>query len=316
MKGASTIIVLLGAFVLLFALSTPSGEPESILLIVREDMSLGDIGRTLQDTSVIGHRFLFTAAFWLHSSVDIEPGGYRLTERMGSWRTVKVLIGDAQLRWVTIPEGLRKEEVAGIVGTVLEWTVVQQQRFIAAYQSGVYAEGVYFPDTYLIPHDATGGEVAERMIARLNEVLELYTEELLVQNIKWTTVLKLASLIQREAANDEEMSLIAGILWNRLLQDMRLQVDATVQYVRGDTGNGWWAPIHIKDKNIDSPYNTYLYKGLPPAPIANPGLAAIEAVIYPEETNCLYYIHDDNRRIHCSATYKEHIRNIERYLKN
>ena len=157
MKVASTVIVLLGALVLLFALSTPPGEPESILLIVREDMSLGDIGRTLQDTSVIGHRFLFTAAFWLHSSVDIEPGGYRLTERMGSWRTVKVLIGDAQLRWVTIPEGLRKEEVAGIVGTVLEWTVVQQQRFIAAYQSGVYAEGVYFPDTYLIPHDATGG---------------------------------------------------------------------------------------------------------------------------------------------------------------
>ncbi len=315
MKGASTIIVLLGAFVLLFALSTPSGEPEPALFVVREDMSLGDIGRTLQDMSVIGHRFLFIAAFWLHSSVDIEPGGYRLTERMGSWRTVKVLIGDAQLRWVTIPEGLRKEEVAGIVGTVLEWTVVQQQRFIAAYQSGVYAEGVYFPDTYLIPHDATGGEVAERMIAQLNEVLEPYTEELLVQNIKWTTVLKLASLIQREAANDEEMSLIAGILWNRLLQDMRLQVDATVQYVRGDTGNGWWAPIHIRDKNIDSPYNTYLYKGLPPAPIANPGVAAIEAVVYPEETNCLYYIHDDNRRLHCAETYKEHQENIDRYLR-
>jgi len=145
--------------------------------------------------------------------------------------------------------------------------------------------------------------------------------------------LTLASVIQREAAGTHDMKLIAGILWNRLLDGMRLQVDATVQYVRDDISHygvardhyqplesytsqgGWWAPIKPEDKNIASPYNTYRNDGLPPHPICNPGLAAIEAVLNPEETNCFYYLHAPDRKIYCAVTYQEHLKNIETYLK-
>jgi UPF0755 protein len=149
------------------------------------------------------------------------------------------------------------------------------------------------------------------------------------------------------------MPLIAGILWNRLLKDMKLEVDATVQYVRDSklayendpcvdpssyarakSSNlcynpnmvqptvaylgmqDWWKPITPADKQLDSYYNTYLYKGLPPHPIGNPGVDAIKAVLHPTETECLYYLHDSNRQIHCAKTYEEHLNNINQYLKN
>ena len=131
----------------------------------------------------------------------------------------------------------------------------------------------------------------------------------------WTTGLRLASVVQREAAGKEDMPLVAGILWNRLLKGMKLEVDSTVQYARGKTDKCWWAPIKPGDiTEIDSPYNTYKYKGLPPHPIDNPGIDAIEAVLNPTETDCLYYLHDNNGQIHCAKTYEEHKANIEKYL--
>ncbi len=96
---------------------------------------------------------------------------------------------------------------------------------------------------------------------------------------------------------------------------MRLEVDATLQYMRGDTGSGWWAPIDVAIKKTDSPYNTYLHEGLPPGPISNPGIDALNAVLHPEETTCLFYLHDADRQIHCSVTYEEHLRNIDTYLR-
>ncbi len=114
------------------------------------------------------------------------------------------------------------------------------------------------------------------------------------------------------------MPLIAGILWNRLLKNMKLEVDATVQYARDDRDNlttGFWKSITPEDKEIDSKYNTYEYAGLPPFPISNPGLDAIDAVLNSVETDCLYYLHDSNRQIHCAVTYQEHLANIEKYLK-
>jgi UPF0755 protein len=135
-------------------------------------------------------------------------------------------------------------------------------------------------------------------------------------NTSYATGIKLASIIQREAAGKDDMPLIAGIMWNRLNSDMNLEIDATVQYARGKTDTGWWAPVTADDiRNIDSPYNTYKNKGLPPYPIGNPGLDAIEATLHPAETECLYYIHDNNRQIHCAKTLEEHQANIDEYLK-
>jgi UPF0755 protein len=133
--------------------------------------------------------------------------------------------------------------------------------------------------------------------------------------VKWTTAIKIASLVQREAAGESDMPLIAGIIWNRLLQGMPLAIDATIQYAKGGTDDDYWTPLVKGDTKMDSLYNTYLHKGLPPTPIANPGLPAILAVLNPAKTDCLYYLHDSSGTIHCAATYAEHQKNIEKYLK-
>lgn len=261
------------------------------------------------------------------------PGAYKISKSMTAWELARAL-KNPYMKWVVIPEGLRKEQIADIIGEALGWDDATKQKWVTNYTAMKLdeIEGMYFPDTYLIPIDEAPLKVADRLRAKFNEKFQPYADEALKQNIKWTTLLKLASVVQREAAGKDDMPLIAGILWNRLLKDMKLEVDATIQYIRDDQlhygearymnqpikyaiEGTWWTPIKPSDKDIASPYNTYRNKGLPPNPIDNPGIDAIKAVLYPEETKCLYYLHDSQRDIHCAETFEEHKANIESYLK-
>ncbi len=228
----------------------------------------------------------------------------------------RVLHASPYMKWVVIAPGLRKEEIAALLAKTLGWTFKEERAWISTDTATDpnFIEGVYYPDTYLIPTAEAPAETAKRLIAKFNENFAPYLPQFTAQNIKWARALTLASIVQREAANDADMPLIAGILWNRLNQNIALGVDATLQYARGNTGNGWWAPISVADKQIDSPFNTYKYKGLPPHPISNPGIPAIEAVLNPTVTNCIYYLHDKNHVIHCAITYAEQQANIQKYL--
>ena len=117
------------------------------------------------------------------------------------------------------------------------------------------------------------------------------------------------SIIEREAAKAEERALIAGVYYNRLRIDMPMQADATIQYILGEV-----KPIvTYADLEIDSPYNTYKYKGLPPGPISSPGSASLEAVLYPEETDYFYYVAKPDGYHAFAVTYNEHLRNISKY---
>ena len=248
----------------------------------------------------------------------ITPGAYKISTGWTSSDLFRVLSAKPYMKWVVIPPGLRKEEIAALIGPAIGWTKKQTTEFITkdTTTKPEYIEGVYAPETYLIPVGETPVAVAARLIAKFNEDFAPYLPQFTAKNIKWTSALTLASIVQREAANSADTPLITGILWNRLNQNMALGVDATVQYIRGNTGNGWWAPISVADKKIDSPYNTYEHTGLPPHPIANPSIAAINAVLNPAVTDCLYYLHDKNRVTHCAATYAEHLANITKYLVN
>lgn len=247
----------------------------------------------------------------------IEPGGYKIAKSMNVWEIAKVLTAKPYMKWVVIPEGLRKEEIADLLASSLVWTETQKNKWITVYTALKYdyIEGVYFPDTYLIPLSESPLAVANRLTAKFEEKFAPYSKGFADQGIQWTTAIRMASVVQREAANNADMPLIAGIIWNRLLSDMKLEIDATVQYVRGNTSSGWWSPIKVEDLKIDSKYNTYLYKGLPPHPISNPGLSAIEATLNPIETDCLFYIHDKDKQTHCAKTYEEHQANIAKYLQ-
>ncbi|HAE36806.1 TPA: endolytic transglycosylase MltG [Candidatus Nomurabacteria bacterium] len=248
--------------------------------------------------------------------VAITPGAYKLSKVMTPSQINKVLHNKPYMKWVVIKPGLRKEEIATILSGTLGWTSKQKNNWIKVdtNTSPEYTEGVYYPDTYLIPVDEEPSLVAKRLISKFNENFSTYLPQFTAKNIKWARALTLASIVQREASGTSDMPLVAGILWNRLNQNMALSVDATLQYIRGDIGKGWWAPITVADKQTDSPFNTYKYKGLPPHPISNPGISAIEAVLNPKVTDCLYYLHDKNRVTHCAKTYEEHQQNIETYL--
>jgi len=239
---------------------------------------------------------------------EIKPGGYKVSKTWNAWSLALALANFRYQNWVVIPEGLRKEEIAEIAKKELRWSEDAKENFLNNAE-----EGYLFPDTYLLNLDYTGEEVAKRMRSQFNEKAGKVLQEFADVNIKHDTAITLASIIQREAASEEEMLLIAGIIWNRLLKPMPLQVDATIQYIIGEPGN-WWRPVTPEEYKIESPYNTYLHEGRPPAPICNPGLAAMEAVIHDQPSDYFYYLHDSEGQIHLAETYEEHQRNIEDYL--
>ena len=277
--------------------------------------STDTIASNLLDQGFIQDKDNFISGF---GAPFVDAGAYKLSKDFSVLDIVKVMKGKPYMKWVVIKPGLRKEEIANLLQASLGWTASQKKKFITVdtVAKSDYVEGVYFPDTYLIPVAESTSDVAKRLISKFNESFSSYITGFNAENIKWTTALTMASIVQREASGSGDMPLIAGILWNRLDQGMPLDVDATLQYLRGDTGKGWWAPISVADKKINSPYNTYMNKGLPPHPISNPGLDAIEATLNPTKTDCLYYLHDSNRVTHCATTYSEHLKNIDIYLKN
>lgn len=250
-------------------------------------------------------------------NIKIESGGYRLNDSLWLLDIVKKLNGKPDLVWISYSSCLRKEQIGEILAHSLGWGEAELDRWNTVYTNTKpeYFEGVYYPDTYLIPRDETGDKIAQRLIGRFNEQFAPYAEKYVKANIRWVTGLKIASLIAREAAGASDMHLISGIIWNRLNIGMPLQIDATMQYTLGKNSSGsWWGSIDLNEKNNDSPYNSYLHKGLPPTPICSANIHYIEAALNPAETDCLFYLHDRNKQIHCAKTYEEHLENIDTYL--
>ena len=248
---------------------------------------------------------------------EIKPGGYRLSGNMWALDVFKKINGKPDLVWVSYSSCLRKEQIGEILAEALGWSGDQLTKWNTVYTNSLpeYFEGVYYPDTYLIPVDENGEQVAKRLINRFNEKFAPYAGKYIEANIRWVTGLKIASLIAREAAGRSDMKLISGIIWNRLDKGMPLQIDATMQYTLGKNSQGkWWGSINIKEKQSDSPYNSYLHKSLPPTPICSPNIDYIEAALNSQDSDCLFYLHDNFKQIHCAKTYEEHLQNIKEYL--
>lgn len=224
------------------------------------------------------------------------------------------------VRIVRVPEGLRKEEIAEVMAEKLGWNEQEKDEFINAHLAlnTTNLEGRYFPKTYMISKYESPSDVGATMLEEFNK----QTEKILKPKgnkqgksaniLSEDAIITIASIIQRES-NGKDMKLISGIIWNRIFSGMKLQMDATLQYAKGSEESGWWGRVIPADKKIESDYNTYMHTGFPPGAIANPGLAAIDAAYNPQKTDCIFYLHDKNRQIHCTKTYEEHKRNIEKY---
>lgn len=217
-------------------------------------------------------------------------------------------------RVIVIWPGERKEEAAQNIGGVLRWDSAERARFIELITTAdpVLPEGTFYPDQYVTHRHATPEEIATLIQDTFTrEVLTRYTPEVEAL-VPLADALTIASLLEREASDFENMREISGVIWNRLFIDMPLQLDATLQYARGSRPYEpeWWPVPRPRDKFIESPYNTYANPGLPPSPIANPSAAAVVAALNPIPTDCLYYFHGPDQAYYCSETYEEHNRKL------
>lgn len=226
-------------------------------------------------------------------------------------------------RFVALKPGLRKEQVAEIFAKKLGWGIVEKNEFLSQNASSSLAylnikDGYFFPDTYVVSRNANPNEVKKLLEDNFQEEVLTHYPTTTAEIVPIKDALTIASIIQKETISNDGMRLISGILWNRLFANMKLQIDATLQYAEANSKkNGtWWPSVEPNDKYIKSPYNTYIYEGLPPGPIASPSVAAILAALNPIETSCLYYFNDKQGKFHCSESYKEHKELLKKYYGN
>jgi len=242
---------------------------------------------------------------------QIQAGDFRLNKSMDAKTIASELTLGMLDIWVTTLEGWRNEEIAMVLSKNLN---IPEKEFLKVAQ-----EGYMFPDTYLIPKDATAGAIVSMFISNFNkkitpEILETVKKEGMTKD----ELVTIASLVEREGRTNTDRPIIAGILLNRLKRNWPLQVDATLQYALGyqQREKTWWKKeLTDEDKKIDSPYNTYLNPGLPRAPIANPGIEAMKAVITPQVTEYMFYLHDKNGVAYYAKTIEGHLENIANYLE-
>lgn len=277
--------------------------------VINKGSGASQIGKKLESAGLIKSALAFKLYLqFTGQSGKLMPGEFRLTPSYTLFQTVSTLFKGPVEIWVTIPEGLRREEIASKFAVSLDKDEAFTSEFL---QISKGKEGYLFPDTYLFPKEASASAIVKRMEATFNSKTSEFTPK--NSNLTFSEAVTLASILERETKTDAERPIVAGILLNRIEIGMPLQVDASVQYAVG-TSKNWWPILTLDDLAIKSAYNTYKNRGLPPAPIASPGLSSLEAAMNPEKSDYWYYIHDSKGIIHYAKTLSEHNANIAKYL--
>ena len=317
-EGVKLLYLLLSLSLFLFFLSLlPVGKGERKVIEIKEGTSLLAIANELKSEKLIRSKFSFVLlALLTGKGKKLKAGFYELSSSFPSWKILGILAeGKVKKIKVTIPEGFtirqigERLEQAGIVSAKefvhLATNAPITLRMIVGAPSG-NLEGFLFPDTYYFSKGESAENIVKAMLWNFRrKVLEKVKGS---SELPFYDALKLASLVEWEAKHDEERRLIAGVLLNRLRKGMKLECDATLQYVLPQHKER----ITYKDLEIDSPYNTYKVKGLPPTPICNPGLPSIEAALNPEDTPFLFYVARPDGYHIFSLTAEEHFKAVER----
>ncbi len=288
--------------------ANPSDKSEKVF-VVKLGAGLKQISNELKESGLIKDPIVF---FLLVKKTGMDTrfqaGDFRLSPSSSAFDIADTLTHGTLDVWVTIPEGKR----AGEIGDTLKQKIPTfQEDWRKTLQEN---EGYLFPDTYLVPKDATITQVVSMM--RNNFDIKYKTLAGTNSSLTQNQVVILASLIEREAKYASDRPLVASVLLNRIELGMPLQIDATVQYALGYQANErvWWKKsLSLADLKLNSPYNTYTHNNLPPAPISNPGISTLQAVIAPAKTDFIFYISDSTGHNHYAKTLDEHNANIKKY---
>lgn len=296
-------------------------------LVIKKNATLEQVAKQLQEKDIIKSQdtFIYYAkAKGLKGS--IEGGNFVIKPRTKlNDLIIRLKEGKSEFAIITIPEGYTLYQIASKLeqnklvkkeDMLKEKLNVLKANTMILSKKDVYydLEGYLFPDTYFIPNDASKDDIINMMVDRFKTVFtDKYKARAKELALDVNQVITMASLIEREAANDSERSRIAGVIHNRLKIGMPLQVDAAVIYAN-TKGQKNIDKVYYNTLKIKSLYNTYLNKGLPPGPISSPGKASIEATLYPEKNDYLYYVANGNEHVF-SKTYEEHLSNVKKYIK-
>lgn len=302
------------------------GEPvdaqdlEKHVFVVPKGFGVGAIAGKLKEQGLIKSQLAFklmAAREGLGNS--LQAGDFYLNKSMNLFEIIQSLTHGTVDIWLTLPEGIRREEMADIFVKTLSKHKVDfdKKGFIKETKD---LEGYLFPDTYLIPKNIDASLAVkilrDNFDKKVPQELKLKASNL---GLDFNQALILASLVEREAKHQNDRQLVAGILLKRFKNQWPLQVDATVQYALAsqkcslnDDDCNWW-PI-ISDTKLESEYNTYLFPGLPPRPICNPSLESIQATLNFKDSPYWYYLSDPNGKVYFSRTLEEHQEKISQYL--
>lgn len=303
---ATTVAILLLFFI--FSISTPVTFPSKSFFSVSEGIGLHSLSLELEDAKIIRSPFWFRLfAITLGGERDMKAGDYYMAKPENSfviaWR---IFHGDYDIETIkiTIPEGFSVKKISTLFDE--KFPIFDNELF-----ESLAEEGYMFPDTYFIPVATNASSTVKMFRDNFDYRLEPFLEKINSSGRSMKEIITMASILEGEARGSEDMKIVSGILWKRIEKGIALQVDTTFAYINGKGTKD----LTKDDLKINSPFNTYLYKGLPPTPISNPGLVSIEAALSPTASPYLYFLTGDDGEMYYSRTFDEHVEKKLKYIK-
>lgn len=325
-----SLTVVLGCFFYFYNqiyLATGVLAEKKTVLIERGDNAVV-IGGKLQNAGVITGKYYLVYYLWksgnLHGSV---AGVYEFSGGLKIPEVARIITGGETAPTsvpVTFPEGWTIKQMASrleangfpaadflSIANKPSKELKEKYSFLGEISQGKSLEGYLFPDTYYFAKDASAEDIVEKMLKNFDaKISDSMLDVISKQKKSLYEIVTMASIVEGEVKTEEDRKLVAGLFWNRLQIGQAFGSDATLEYVLG--GNK--RQHSIAETKFDSPYNTYLYKGLPPGPVSNPGLSSLEAAIYPEDSQYNYFLSDPKTgKTIFSKTFQEHIANKAKY---
>ena len=288
----------------------PQNFPKQDTIVsIPAGLSIEEAGNILADKHIIKNAKLFS--LWTSFRYkQIKAGDYMFKSPETMWTVSKRVANGAHGLVpvkILIKEGETRVQIANNLASKLY--NFNPDKFLLITEG---KEGFLFPDTYIFLPNASEEQVAKVLIDNFNKKIEKYAGDIEKSKMPLKDIINLASLVEREARNEKDRRMIAGVLLNRLRIGMPLQVDVTWFYTHGKGTPG----ITLEDlSDKDNPYNTYKHKGLPPSPIGSPGISSIEAVLHPSKNPYLFYLADKKGKTYYSRTYQEHLQKRNKYIK-
>ncbi|MBI5138542.1 MAG: endolytic transglycosylase MltG [Candidatus Vogelbacteria bacterium] len=301
--------VMSGIFLTSRSMGAETNINKNVIFRVEKGESAQDITTRLERDGFISSTFIFNLYLrLLGADKNIQSGDYLFEGGISSWTIAhRFAKGDYNLSLIkiTIPEGSTVEDIAGIISKNIE--AVDRESFIAEAQS---YEGYLFPDTYFFSPVERTTDIIQKMRSNFDARTETMKPAFASSKKKIDDIITMASIIEKETDNETDRRIVSGILWKRIYIDMPLQVDASFAYYLHKTSR----ELTQNDLKTDSPYNTYIHRGLPKGPISNPGLASIKATLFPTKSNYLYYLNGRDGKTRYAETLEEHKKNRAKYL--